>query len=602
MTDLSTTPSDFRAAEGRFARLAESLFEAAAASHARAVALLLAMALACFLPGFASLQPMDRDEALFAQASKQMVETGDYIDIRFQDEPRHKKPIGIYWLQAGSVTALEAVGVADARDAIWAYRVPSLLGALAAVLLTYWIGLALVSRRGAVLAGFAMATCLSLGVEAHLAKTDAMLLASILVMAGVVVRLYRAGDLAYDPSPRPIAPDALCWRATGEAQRLPQVSMGLALAFWAALGASILIKGPIGAMVIGLMIAALVGVRREGWWLRPLRPALGAPLAALIVAPWLVAIGLATDGAFFATAVGHDLLGKVGTAQTQHWAPPGAYVALLPLTFFPFAALLLLAAPRLVAMRREPAVLALAAWALPTFLVFEAVPTKLPHYVLPTYPAFAIGIAYAIEQGGIRTAGLWRKLVLGLVLVVPLALLVAVPALSLWFDGLPPFRALPFLAFALAFAIVALLAWNCRALAAGALAAGLSMASGAVATYPFAVGEFRAIRLSERLAEAAASVDCASPALGTIGYREPSLVFVTDRSLAVHRDASAMARFLAAPGCRIGFIPAGVEADIRRLLAEEGVTLSLVTRVTGYNINRGIAERQRYDVGVFVKR
>ena len=44
----------------------------------------------------------------FAQATKQMLETGDYVDIRFQDEVRYKKPVGIYWLQAAVVKAAEA--------------------------------------------------------------------------------------------------------------------------------------------------------------------------------------------------------------------------------------------------------------------------------------------------------------------------------------------------------------------------------------------------------------------------------------------------------------------------------------------------------------
>ena len=75
------------------------------ASHARAVAFLVFVSLVSFLPGFFHLPPVDRDEARFAQATKQMIESGDYIDIRYQDEVRYKKPVGIYWLQAGVVRA-----------------------------------------------------------------------------------------------------------------------------------------------------------------------------------------------------------------------------------------------------------------------------------------------------------------------------------------------------------------------------------------------------------------------------------------------------------------------------------------------------------------
>src|SRR5215216_4195497 len=119
----------------------------ATASHARAAAVLVLISLAAFLPGFFQIPPMDRDETRFAQATKQMVETGDFIDIRFQDEVRYKKPVGIYWLQAGVVMAGEALGISNARSKIWLYRIPSLLGGVGAVLLTYWTALAFVPRR-----------------------------------------------------------------------------------------------------------------------------------------------------------------------------------------------------------------------------------------------------------------------------------------------------------------------------------------------------------------------------------------------------------------------------------------------------------------------
>src|SRR4051794_26830531 len=76
------------------------VIDVAAARHARAVAFLLLCATLFFLPGFFTIPPIDRDEARFAQATKQMVESGDFVDIRFQDEVRYKKPVGIYWMQA----------------------------------------------------------------------------------------------------------------------------------------------------------------------------------------------------------------------------------------------------------------------------------------------------------------------------------------------------------------------------------------------------------------------------------------------------------------------------------------------------------------------
>jgi hypothetical protein len=123
-----------------------------AASHARATAFLLLCAMLFFLPGFFTIPPIDRDEARFAQATKQMVESGDFVDIRFQDDVRYKKPVGIYWMQAAAVQTASALGLARPQVRIWIYRVPSLIGAIGAVLLTYWTALAFVTRRGAILA------------------------------------------------------------------------------------------------------------------------------------------------------------------------------------------------------------------------------------------------------------------------------------------------------------------------------------------------------------------------------------------------------------------------------------------------------------------
>jgi len=166
------------------------LIDFVTASHTRAVAFLLLCGALFFLPGFFNIPPIDRDEARFAQATKQMVENGDVVDIRFQDDVRYKKPVGIYWMQAAAVETATALGLPKAQLRIWVYRIPSLIGAVGAVLLTYWAALAFVSRRAAVLAGLMLATSVLLGVEARLAKTDAMLLFTTVAAMGAMARVY----------------------------------------------------------------------------------------------------------------------------------------------------------------------------------------------------------------------------------------------------------------------------------------------------------------------------------------------------------------------------------------------------------------------------
>jgi len=236
----STIPKDLGAALGF-----------ATASHARAALLLVFVALVSYLPGFFNIPPVDRDEARFAQATKQMLENGDYIDIRFQDEVRYKKPVGIYWLQAAVVKTAEAVGVSEARSTIWLYRVPSLIGAIGATLLTYWTALAFMSRRSAFLAGLMIATCLLLNIEARLAKTDAFLLLCCTAAMAVMARAYLR---------------------QGERRDIPWSHAAI---LWTAIAAGILIKGPLILMVVGVAALAVSIADRSGRWILRLRPLVG---------------------------------------------------------------------------------------------------------------------------------------------------------------------------------------------------------------------------------------------------------------------------------------------------------------------------------------
>lgn len=285
----------------------------AAASHRRAVSLLIVFALLAFLPGFFQIPPVDRDEARFAQATKQMVESGDYVDIRFQDEVRYKKPVGIYWMQAAAVKTGEALGLSKASTTIWLYRLPSLLGAVGAVLLTYWAGLAFVARRAALLAALMMASSILLGVEARLAKTDAMLLLTAMAAMGALARIYLTS------------------------RRTPQALAGWSLPaiLWTALAGGILLKGPLILMFVALPALVLSIADRSGRWLLKTRPFIGFVWMILLVMPWFIAIVAKSGDSFFVQAIGHDMLAKITSGQEAHGAPPGYYLALYWVTFWP---------------------------------------------------------------------------------------------------------------------------------------------------------------------------------------------------------------------------------------------------------------------------
>ena len=128
----------------------------------------------------------------------------------------------------------------------------------------------------------------------------------------------------------------------------------MALGGWGAIGAGILLKGPIVVGVIGLTAIALSLWDRDWAWLRGVHTALGVPVMLAVVLPWAIAIGLASHGAFFQRALGHDFAAKVMTGQESHGAPPGYYLALASVTLWPATLFALPAIYSAVRSRTEP--------------------------------------------------------------------------------------------------------------------------------------------------------------------------------------------------------------------------------------------------------
>ncbi len=542
----------------------EGVVDFASASHARAVAVLLIVSLLGFLPGFFSIPPIDRDEARFAQATKQMIESGDYIDIRFQDEVRYKKPVGIYWLQAAVVKSANALGFRNALTTIWLYRIPSLIGAVGAVLLTYWTALALVSRRAAFLAAVMMASCVLLGIERLMAKTDAMLLMTVVAAMGAMARAY-------------------LWREPKQIGA--HEGWLIASVFWTALAAGVLLKGPVILMVVGLAALALGIVDRSCRWLLQLKPVPGLIWFALLVLPWFVAIMGRTGGEFLAESVGQDLLAKVFTAQEGHGAPPGYYLVLFWLTFWPGAMLAGLAAPSVWADRYQPSTRYLLAWVVPSWLLMELVVTKLPHYVLPLYPAIAILIARAVEQ---RSLSRKPWLVLGTFWWFAGSLLAGITGIiTLAVIG----RQFGLLAWPLigAAAVMGLLAWRLyevdgaeHALLRATTAALLT----AIAIFSVVLPSLSYFFPSLTLVRFLRAGGCANPVAAAAGYQEPSLVFLagTDTRLT---DSFGAAEFLRGGGCRFALIELRQEKSFAQRAEAIGVRYIAGPRIEAMNISTG---------------
>jgi len=529
-------------------------------------------ALILFLPGRARLPAIDRDESRYMQATSQMLETQNFIDVRFQDQPRYLQPAGIYWLEALSVAAFSDPA---AREP-WAYRIPSLIGAVAAVLLTAWIGGTLFGASVGMVAALLLAASLLMGTEARMAKIDATLLAAVLVAQASLLRIYL---------------DAAAGIATRRRWAAVQ---------WAALGAGLMLKGPLILLVSWGTILGLLASERRAAWLRGLHARWGVPLMLAIVLPWCLAIGVASGGDFFARSVGDNFLGKVAQGQQAHGFPPGYYLAVFAASFWPGSLFAVLAIPFAWARRRAPEVRFLLAWIIPTWLLFEIVATKLPHYVLPTYPAIACLTAAAVLAPGAWQFGrtwrwlgraygaAWLLIGLGLALAGPVLLWVLQREIEAW-------PILAGLAGAALMALAARAAWRLRPRQAMAWSGAAALVLFASA-YALVLPKLTAIWLSPRIAAAVAAVrPCPDSVLASASFSEPSLVFQVGKGTRLV-NATAAADFLAShQSCGLALIGKREEAAFQARLQTLAVASRGMADIAGIDYSTG----RRLDLTIY---
>ncbi len=511
------------------ARVAAGL-TAVAASGWRASLLLVLLCAALFLPGVFQIPGVDRDETRFVQTSKQMVESGDYVDLHFHTVSRYKKPVGIYWLQSAA-TLVTGYG-ADAP--IWVYRLVSLIGMTIAVLLTFHLGRRLVGPEAALAGAALLAACVIVNVEARLAKTDAALLATVMAAQFALARLYAKGG-----------------RLAGEAR---EAFFGWPLLFWVGIGAGVLIKGPITPMVSGLTILTLAVADRRAGWLGRLRWLPGILVAAAMVVPWLVAINHVSQGRFLQEALGHDMLGKVAEGQETHGAPPGLHFLLFWVIFWPGAALVAASVPAIWRSRREHATRFLLAWIIPAFLVFEIVVTKLPHYTMPTYPAIALLAGAALTSGRACDDRSWARLFMMASAVGGILVAIGATGALVYLEGVwSP------LAILLALVVLAIGFMAARAAAHGLFRSTAALlVVEALLVYATVFGtvapQLRSVWVAPRIAAAVkAAAQCEHPQVLAAGYNEASLIFAIGTDIRFG-DGKAAADFLAADGCHVAIV------------------------------------------------
>ncbi len=357
--------------------LANDAAPARVAWRGRTYAAGVGLALGCLLlllPGFFVIPAVDRDESRFAQASRQMLESGDVVVPMVLGTPRLNKPPLIYWAQAGATWAL--TGGDASRDAIWMYRLPSLIAALGVALIVWRIARTFMGPWAALLAGACTASAPVMAWEARQARAD------------MVLVLFTTGAMA------------VLWSIMRDKERTPAWKP---LLLWVLTGLGVLTKGPITPLVVATCLVSVAVIAARYDLLGRVRPGMGVIVVAAVGLPWLAAVMARVGPAEYWRLVFTETVGRSIEAKEGHWGPPGYHLLLSPLLLFPASLGIgagVAAAWRSVRhatrrgaehARRDPVAVSpalfLTCWLAPSWIVFELVSTKLPHYTMPLTPA-----------------------------------------------------------------------------------------------------------------------------------------------------------------------------------------------------------------------
>lgn len=362
--------------------------------------------LAGYLPWLGSFGPIDPTDSFFLESGREMVETGKYLLPLNNYVPWLDKPVLFFWMVAG---AYKLFGVSP-----FIGRLPAALSAVALGLVIFQSVSGQIRARCAVLAAVIL-LCLPLSsIVGHICLTDMTL---TLCVSGTILYLHKG---------------------------LRENSRWYLLLGYTFNAFGLLCKGPIASIIPAAALCAYLFMARRsitGVWsgIRQLNPLVGLLPAALVNVPWYAAAMVATEGRFFEAFFWQQNFGRM-MGTVNHQMPWYFYIPVFFGGFFPWC-LFTVAVP--VFFRKAfaagcPSVRGRSAtdeaaahtdmfrlclsWFLVVMCLFTAIKTKLPTYILPAAPAFAILVSMQL-QVLMRRSG---KLLLAAEMVCLLAFLVAV--------------------------------------------------------------------------------------------------------------------------------------------------------------------------------
>jgi 4-amino-4-deoxy-L-arabinose transferase-like glycosyltransferase len=338
-----------------------------------------------------SLPLIDRDEPRFAEASREMIERGNYIVPYFNNQLRLDKPPLTYWAQ---VASYHIFGEND-----FAARFPSAIAAaITAVLILVWG-----RRMGGEKLGWWAAIIFTLSLQTFVHAKAAV--ADMWLVLFVTV----AHSAGYEIIQRPTlnAQRSTLNQGTAVSRSPWAIWKSPFLVFYLSLALGFLAKGPIAWTPL-LTVVVLIIYTRDWQLLRRFKFAVGFALMLAVIAFWGIPALIQTRGEFFVIGIGRHVVSRSFTTLEGHGASSlGMYVLLLPfyfvtvfISFFPWSIKLPWLVRKLWRVRtagiNDPGysgnvidTYLLTGIAI-IFVIFSLVSTKLPHYTLPAFPLLAL--------------------------------------------------------------------------------------------------------------------------------------------------------------------------------------------------------------------
>lgn len=327
----------------------------------------LALALAIFFAFFVNLgnAPLfDRDEGAFSEATREMVESGNYVSTTLNGEPRYDKPILTYYFQA--------VGVAILGWNEWGLRIHSALAATLWVLLVWCFARETWDETTGWLAGIITATSLWVMVIGRAATADALLNLFLVLSLFDLFRFWKS-------------------RRKGPLYRL---------FFWSALG--FLTKGPV-AVAVPVATGFLLALVRGGLarYVKAIFNPVGWLLFLVVAGPWYAAV-YARDGQAFVQGffLRHNL-NRFADTMEGHGGALYYFVLMAPVLVLPYTSLLFKTLGKIRSALRTDVELFLWLWFGFVFVFFSVSSTQLPHYLL--YGATPLFLLMARYREGLRS-------------------------------------------------------------------------------------------------------------------------------------------------------------------------------------------------------